>query len=61
MNKLKKNKPELLSFLIPIAMMVFVIVVYGFYPLSNSVMAPYDTKHQYIPFLAEYKAKTHIR
>ena len=57
MNKLKKNKPELLSFLIPIAMMVFVIAVYGFYPLSNSVMAPYDTKHQYIPFLAEYKAK----
>lgn len=54
----KKNNSDIFfSILIPLLFFVLVFLIYQVYPLGDIVLAPYDARHQYVPFLEEFKYK----
>lgn len=57
MEIIKRNKYLILSFLIPSLLFLLIIIFDGLYPFGDNSLCPYDSLHQYIPFLSEYKYK----
>lgn len=47
----------ILCFFIPILFFTFAIFLIGLYPFGNYALCPYDSLHQYISFLEEYRYK----
>ena len=54
-NKIKKNIPELLSFVIPILIMLIACLISKTYPLGEQALSKYDGYYQYIGFTNYYK------
>lgn len=55
--KIIKYKYIILSFIIPIFFFIGAIILGECYPFGENSLCPYDSLHQYIPFLSEYKYK----
>lgn len=61
MNRIKgfltDNRIVLLSFLIPVLIMMLGFIVMGIYPFGDNQIAVIDMYHQYVPFLSELQYK----